>query len=196
MKSVIAVHNTFSLNWILRSGLATSGRTPQNGLITSRNLTAQREREREIREWGRQAISDTSFGFGKRNARLTLTSHRCRWTWRRWITGSENQNTAKIREKCKNLNSNQTQKLLPICSFGEWVRTVCLRSHITTGEPKLHCARRSHGQLRRQHTYISGWFEEWTLTTLLFLPKITELSSIAHHSIEGRTHTYTHTLCF
>lgn len=39
MKSVIAVHNTFSRNWIFRSGFATSGRMPQNGLITSRNLT-------------------------------------------------------------------------------------------------------------------------------------------------------------
>jgi hypothetical protein len=39
MNKVIAVHNTFSLNCIFRSGFATSGKIPQNGLITSKNLT-------------------------------------------------------------------------------------------------------------------------------------------------------------
>lgn len=39
MNSVIAVHKTFSLNWIFLSGLATSGNIPQKGLITSKNLT-------------------------------------------------------------------------------------------------------------------------------------------------------------
>ena len=38
----MAVHKTFSLNWILRSGLATSGRIPQNGFITSKNLTEEK----------------------------------------------------------------------------------------------------------------------------------------------------------
>ena len=35
----MAVHRTFSRNWILRSGLAISGRMLQKGLMTSRNLT-------------------------------------------------------------------------------------------------------------------------------------------------------------
>lgn len=35
----MAVHKTFSRNWIFRSGFAISGKTPQKGLITSKNLT-------------------------------------------------------------------------------------------------------------------------------------------------------------
>lgn len=35
---MIAVHNTFSLNWIFLSGFWISGNIAQNGLITSRNL--------------------------------------------------------------------------------------------------------------------------------------------------------------
>ena len=38
IKSVIAVHNTFSLNWIFRSGFCISGKILQNGLTNSRNL--------------------------------------------------------------------------------------------------------------------------------------------------------------
>ena len=39
IKSVMAVHNTFSLNWILRSGFWISGNTEQNGFTNSKNLT-------------------------------------------------------------------------------------------------------------------------------------------------------------
>ena len=38
IKSVIAVHNTFSLNWIFRSGFCISGKILQNGLTNSKNL--------------------------------------------------------------------------------------------------------------------------------------------------------------
>merc|ERR1719328_264544 len=38
MKSVIAVHNTFSLNWIFLSGFCISGSIEQKGLTNSRNL--------------------------------------------------------------------------------------------------------------------------------------------------------------
>lgn len=38
MKRVMAVHNTFSLNWIFLSGFWISGSTAQNGFITSKNL--------------------------------------------------------------------------------------------------------------------------------------------------------------
>jgi len=34
----MAVHNTFSLNWIFLSGLETSGKTEMNGRKTSRNF--------------------------------------------------------------------------------------------------------------------------------------------------------------
>merc|ERR1719222_402928 len=38
MKRVIAVHNTFSLNWIFLSGFCISGSIEQNGFTNSRNL--------------------------------------------------------------------------------------------------------------------------------------------------------------
>ena len=38
IKSVIAVHNTFSLNWIFRSGFCISGKILQNGFTNSKNL--------------------------------------------------------------------------------------------------------------------------------------------------------------
>ena len=56
MNNVIAVHNTFSLNCILRSGLATSGSTPQNGLITSKNLTVYARRKKAEED---NKLSDT-----------------------------------------------------------------------------------------------------------------------------------------
>lgn len=42
MNNVMAVHSTFSRNWIFRSGFAISGRILQNGLIISRNLTEKK----------------------------------------------------------------------------------------------------------------------------------------------------------
>ncbi len=44
MKRVMAVHSTFSRNWILRSGFWISGRMEQKGLTNSRNLTAGGQR--------------------------------------------------------------------------------------------------------------------------------------------------------
>lgn len=38
----MAVHSTFSRNWILRSGLAISGSILQKGLMTSKNLTEKK----------------------------------------------------------------------------------------------------------------------------------------------------------
>lgn len=67
MNNVIAVHSTFSRNWILRSGFATSGRMPQKGLITSRNLTVRRaERERFV-----------SLGNNRNDVSLTVSGNSC-----------------------------------------------------------------------------------------------------------------------
>lgn len=43
INKVIAVHKTFSLNWICLSGFAISGKTEQKGLITSKNLTKRKK---------------------------------------------------------------------------------------------------------------------------------------------------------
>jgi len=40
MKRVMAVHSTFSLNWIFLSGFWISGKMLQKGLTNSKNLTA------------------------------------------------------------------------------------------------------------------------------------------------------------
>ena len=52
----MAVHNTFSLNWIFRSGFATSGKIPQNGLITSKNLTEEQSENILISDHWNQSI--------------------------------------------------------------------------------------------------------------------------------------------
>lgn len=83
MNSVMAVHSTFSLNWIWKrnrchlylliyeyrhnatcvkrltflSGFWISGKTAQNGLITSKNLTAERKRKAGLKD--RHCISTT-----------------------------------------------------------------------------------------------------------------------------------------
>ena len=47
IKSVMAVHSTFSRNWIFLSGFWISGSILQKGLTNSRNLTEKRKKNRE-----------------------------------------------------------------------------------------------------------------------------------------------------